>query len=162
MTIAKLRDAPSVASASPIGVAQSTVTHGSQHFAIAAFGVVPGEPIAPTGVAGNEVVISSGLADQGLKVGDQITIGTKTFTVAGTRADAWYNHTPVVYLDLLKWRELPEAAGAAATVVALSTGANDNRDALQRDTGTTLLSTSDAKAAIGSYSAENGSLSLIR
>lgn len=161
-TIATLRNDPSVISASPIGIAQTTAMHGDQQLAVAAFGVAPGDSVAPRGVSGDEVVISSGLADDGVKIGDQITLGTTSFTVAGTRSDAWYNHTPVIYLDLTKWQQLPEAAGAAATVVALNTAENGDVAAVQRESGTVLLSRSAANAAIGSYTAENGSLSLIR
>lgn len=53
----------------------------------------------------NEVVISSKLANQGIKLGQQLTLGlqSRPLTVVGFAKNAEYNMAPVVYGDQSQW-----------------------------------------------------------
>ncbi|GAO99477.1 ABC transporter permease [Fructobacillus ficulneus] len=53
----------------------------------------------------SEVVLSSKLADQGLKIGQKITLGlnSQQLTVVGFAKSAEYNMAPIVYGDLSQW-----------------------------------------------------------
>ncbi|NLS37359.1 FtsX-like permease family protein [Fructobacillus tropaeoli] len=53
----------------------------------------------------NEVVVSSKLADQGIKLGQKITLGLQSqpLTVVGFAKNAEYNMAPIVYGDRSQW-----------------------------------------------------------
>ncbi len=151
-----------VTAAAPIGIAQTSLEKGQKRVAISAFGVQPKGFVTPRGVGGNEVVISDALKDDGIRVGDEITIGNATFTVAGIRADSSYNHTPVVWMDLPQWQSLDAAGGATATVLALKTTGDYQVGPLEKSSHTVTETLDGSLGAVGSYSAENGSLTMIR
>lgn len=151
--------------ATPLGVAPARLSVQGREVAITAFGVDPGSSLAPTRLTADTVVVSDQLAaEQHLSVGDVVTMGGRQVRVTATRGDAAFNHTPVVWIALNAWRHLDAAAGAGATVMALSSdaGATSAVAATAASTGTTVVSRSDARAAVGSYTAENGSLTLMR
>ncbi|WP_159843508.1 ABC transporter permease [Nocardia sp. CY41] len=105
------------------------------------------------------VVLSIGAAaDLAAVPGDPVAIGGRVFTVAAVRGDDWYSHTPVVWMTLADWRALNPRSGAA-TVLAVS-GATD-QDGLNATAHTRTTDLSGARSAIGSYRAENGSLTLM-
>lgn len=155
---------PGVTGAAPLGVAPARVRLGSHDVAVTVFGVEPAGFLAPAGLGQGAVVVGRRLADEwGLAVGDRITLGGRDWPVAGTAAEASFNHTPVVWLPLDAWRGLDSAAGADATVVALRTDPAAFRDpGAAGGTGTVVVPVGDALAAVGSYAAENGSLTLMR
>ncbi|HET8616149.1 MAG TPA: ABC transporter permease [Actinomycetales bacterium] len=122
------------------------------------FGAVPDGFLAPPALAEGAVVVSDELADeQHLATGDTVQLGGQSLRVAAVRTSSSFNHTPVVWTTLDQWRRLDAAGGAAATVVALRGG--PVTDAVP---GTTVRTLSDARTAVGSYTAENGSLTLMR
>ncbi|MDN5896050.1 MAG: ABC transporter permease, partial [Nocardioides sp.] len=121
-----------------------------------AMGVRPGSSVAPdaAGVGPGEVVLSEPIAeDLGLGAGDELKIGTATFTVAAVRGDASFSHVPVAWLELSDWQKVT-GSGSAATVVATDSGSAPD--------GYTAATVDDSLAGIGSYTSENGSLQLIR
>lgn len=105
------------------------------------------------------VVLSTGAADDlAAAPGDSVTIGGRAFTVADVRGDDWYSHTPVVWMTLTDWRALNPRSGTA-TVLAVS-GATDPA-AVNATAHTRTTDLPAARSAIGSYRAENGSLTLM-
>ncbi|WP_431955356.1 ABC transporter permease [Nocardia lijiangensis] len=105
------------------------------------------------------VVLSEGAA-QALHVaaGDTVSVNERAFTVAAVRGDDWYSHTPVVWTTVADWRSLTPRGGAA-TVLAVS-GVSDAA-AADAAAHTTTASVSGSLDALGSYRAENGSLTLM-
>jgi putative ABC transport system permease protein len=153
-------------SAAPLGVAPARLSlldkasapgGEAQDVAVTVFGADPGSFVAPTELADGAVVVSAEMADdKGLQVGDTVRLGGHDARVAAVRDRSSFNHMPVVWTTLSDWQQLDSAAGAAATVMAL------RGDVTGEVAGTTVTSRSDSRAAVGSYTAENGSLTPMR
>ena len=94
----------------------------------------------------------------GRGAGDQVSVGTKQFTVSAVRGDDWYSHSPVVWMTLDDW-QAANPRGGVATVLAV-TGASD-ASATDKAAATTSTTVSGSLDAIGSYKSENGSLTLM-
>ncbi len=148
---------------------------------LALFGVDPGSFLAPTadtgsalGAGAGEVVVSPTLRDQGVEIGDTITldrIGTG-FTVIGFLAgQATFGHVDVAYTDLGTWQRVkagtrpgepvPPSVLEEATAIAVR---GDNVDTAAGDAraGTESLSLTQSFGASPGYSAETATLSLIQ
>lgn len=151
--------AAGVEAASPLGVAAARVRTAGHEVAVTAFGADPSGFLAPPGLTPGSVVLSPQLMDdEGLAAGDTVSIGGQRLTVVPATAESSFNHTPVVWLTLTDWQGLDEAAGAEASVVALRTSSSE---AISAD-GVTVVDRGDALSAVGSFTAENGSLTLMR
>ncbi|GGS90467.1 ABC transporter permease [Nonomuraea spiralis] len=155
-----------------LGVSMSRLAYGDERSTAAAlFGVQPGGALAqgrPVGAGG--IVLSTALATgTGLKSGDTLQIAGEDFTVSGIGDEASYSHTPVAWIEIGDWQRMARRGDAAtvATVLALTTDAPTSPNAADLDAadariGTTTVPLSEAPAAIGSFSSENGSLQLMR
>ncbi|AHK27604.1 ABC transporter permease [Rhodococcus opacus] len=103
------------------------------------------------------VILGAGAARSlGVGAGDRLTVGDVTFAVTAVRGDDWYGHSPAVWMTLADWQHA-NPRGGAATVLAVSGG----DDATNAAAGTTSRSVADSFSAIGSYTSENGSLTLM-
>ncbi|KAA6213306.1 ABC transporter permease [Streptomyces albofaciens JCM 4342] len=172
---------PGVASAEPLGIgtvkAAAGGGAGQRTAALSAFGVRPGSHLAPGGgkVADGAAVLSAKAADElGVRAGDRLTLSGRALTVAAVAGEAMFSHTPVVWTSLDDWAGVTGGSGhggssgssgdgaASATVVALTTTSDAGLDAADRRLGTRTVTTGEALRAIGSYTAENGSLQLMR
>ncbi|WP_369263475.1 ABC transporter permease [Streptomyces sp. R35] len=143
---------PGVTSAEPIGIRTLNAAAGDRTAAVSTFAVRPNSGIAPHGVGPGRIVLSEkAAAELRVGAGDRVRLGGSERTVAAVAGDASYSHTPVVWTAL----------SGDATVVALRTDGADLA-AGDRAAGTRTLTRDDARAAIGSYRAENGSLQLMR
>jgi len=143
---------PGVTSAEPIGIRTLNAVAGDRTAAVSSFAVAPDSGIAPDGVGPDRIVLSEKAAvELHVAAGDRVRLGGTERTVAAVEGDASYSHTPVVWTAL----------SGAATVVALRTDGAD-LTAGDRAAGTKTLTKDDARTAIGSYRAENGSLQLMR
>ena len=154
-----------VASASPLGIAPTRLDIGEQKVAVTAFGAEPQGPLAPRELTegGARVVVSDALAaEAALAAGDTVRLDGRTYTVAGTVDSASFSHTPVVWLSLSGWQQLNAARDAYASVLALDTTGKANLAAADTAASTVTRELSGSFAAIGSFSAENKSLTLIR
>ncbi|NEW41893.1 ABC transporter permease [Nocardia cyriacigeorgica] len=148
-------------SVDPIGIsrARATSATGAAPSQVALFGADGNTFGNRTATEPGTVVLSDGAAsalDAG--TGDPVDLGGHTFTVAAVHGDDWYSHTPVVWMTLPDWQSVSPRSGAA-TVLAVS----DVRalDAVNAAAHTTTTTPSDALSAIGSYEAENGSLTVM-
>ncbi|WP_370938576.1 ABC transporter permease [Amycolatopsis sp. cg13] len=137
---------PGVTSAEPIAISTASAAVGERTATLAAFGVQNQSP--------GTVVLSTGAADA-LKAheGDQLTLQGQKVTVAAINGDASYSHLPVVWTHLV---------GPNATVLAVTTDKSADLAAADARLGTRTVTKDDSLSAIGSYSAENGSLQLMR
>ncbi|WP_405745722.1 ABC transporter permease [Streptomyces sp. NBC_01525] len=153
---------PGVERAEPLGIATAKAEAGRHTAAVSVFGVGPGSSLAPGGapVTGGAVLSRKAADALGLARGDRLTLGGRTVTVAAVTGAAMYSHTPVVWTTLDDWRTLP-GGGDGATVVALTASGTDLAAADAR-LGTTTVTLAGSLAGIGSYTAENGSLQLMR
>ncbi|MFC0600968.1 ABC transporter permease [Streptomyces palmae] len=161
--------APGVESAEPLGITLTKATAGVKSTGVSAFGVEPGSRLAPDSgrIDSRSAVLSTPAADDlGLTAGDSFTLAGQRLTVAAVRGDAFFSHTPVVWIALGTWQKTapPTGTGDAphATVIAVNTAAGADVAAVDRVAGTRTVSRDDSLSAIGSYSSENGSLQLMR
>lgn len=155
---------PGVEAAEPLGVTTTRATAGGRGVGVSAFGVRPGSDLAPDSdrLTDHAVVLShSAAADLGLTAGDTLTLAGQRLTVASVTGDASFSHTPVVWTSLDTWQRTAPPDGPFATVIALRTSGADTATA-DRAAGTMTVERDDSLSAIGSYSAENGSLQLMR
>jgi putative ABC transport system permease protein len=151
---------PGVVQAAPLGVSRATMTVGESAVGVVIFGATDGSFIAPDalGDAGT-VVVSAPVAEaHGLVAGRPVTIGDTTYTVAVADRDESFSHSPVVWMALSEWQRL-NGAGGAVSVIALDTTDEFDGTAVA---GTVVRTTDASFASIGSFSAENGSLEMIR
>ncbi|MBE1533081.1 ATP-binding cassette domain-containing protein [Actinomadura algeriensis] len=108
-----------------------------------------------------EIVLSAELAESsGLRPGDRVRISGRAFTVTGSSGDASYGHSPVAWTTLDDWRAIGPAE--AATVLLLRVNGDPDLAAADARLNTTALTPGDARSAVPSFSAENGSLQLVR
>ena len=164
------RAVPGVA-AEPLGISMGRIsfgpsgeqgTSGERGASVALFGVGDRDRARPP--SAGQVVLSAGLAgDTGLKAGDTVRISGRPFTVAGTGGAASYSHAPVAWIGLDDWHAVdPQGGDRAATVLLLRVSGYPDLDAVDRRLGTATVARGDARSAIPSFSAENGSLQLMR
>ncbi|MEV0372200.1 FtsX-like permease family protein [Streptomyces sp. NPDC050636] len=158
---------PGVRRAEPLGIATAKAEAGGRTAAVSAFGVRPGARLAPaSGPVGDGAAVLSekAAASLGVRPGDALTLGGRTVRVAAVSGVAMYSHTPVIWTSLGDWRKLAGGSGGSggATVLALSTTGTAGLAAADKQLGTRTVTTDDALKAIGSYTAENGSLQLMR
>ncbi|OQO92021.1 ABC transporter substrate-binding protein [Saccharomonospora piscinae] len=162
---------PGVTAAEPLGITTTRADAGDTKAAVSAFGVRPGSPLAPEShrLGHDTVVLSITAADElGVAAGGKVTLAGKPATVAAVRGDVSFSHTPVIWTSLGFWQATAPPTGTSegprATVVALTTSGTSAADteAADRSLGTTTVTLDESLSAIGSYTAENGSLQLMR
>ena len=164
-------DAPRVASAEPLGVATTRATSNANTVAVTAFGVLPsssllGSAQAPT--AGAVVLTNVAAEALGASTGETVSIAGQDLLVTGVlESDASFAHTPALWISLEDWQAIgaPGTAGGddgdlLATAIAITSDglSTAEQNALDADLGTTTLTTTEARAAISSFSSENASL----
>lgn len=153
---------PGVVDAEPLGVATTRAEAAGRTAVLTAMGVRAGAALAPTDPAPGAVVLSTGAAEAlGAATGGTVTIGGRTFAVTEVAGDASFGHTPAVWMSIDDWQQLTPGS-AHATVLALTTDGSADLAAADATLDTRTLARSAALSAIGSYSAENGSLQLMR
>lgn len=107
-------------------------------------------------------MLSTGAAEAlGAGRGDTVTLAGVALSVTAVSGDAAYSHTSVVWTGLDDWQRLTPG-GAHATVIALTTTGPVDLAGADAELGTRTLSRAGSLSAIGSYTAENGSLQLMR
>ncbi|MFD7661938.1 ABC transporter permease [Streptomyces sp. NPDC059788] len=175
-------DVPGVRSAEPLGIGTVKAAAGGgaeqRTAALSAFGVRPGSDLAPGAgrIADGSAVLSAKAADElGVRAGGRFTLNGRTLTATAVSGEAMYSHTPVVWTSLADWAAVSGGTGAGnggsrasgggadtATVIALTTSSDAGLSTADRRLGTRTVTTGEALRAIGSYTAENGSLQLMR
>ena len=125
--------------------------------------MVPDGPLAP-----GTAVISQGLADAGLEVGDTLRIDRSDveLRVTGVAPKATYGHVDTVYVPLADWQAIarldPADDTAVASAVAISGGDPDALERVADDAGLDVVTRTEAYAGSPGYSAETSTMSLIR
>ncbi|GIG19867.1 ABC transporter substrate-binding protein [Cellulomonas chitinilytica] len=163
-------DAPGVTSADPLGVMTTRAESSTTTAPVTALGVEPGSVLLPgpaRDLATGTVALSADAAAAlAADVGDRVDVaGAELRVGAVVDEEVSFAHTPVVWTTLGDWQAVaaPRGDGPTATVVALTL---DEPDATVAATdaalGTVTVTTAQARSAIGSFSAENGSLTTIQ
>ncbi|MFC9875339.1 ABC transporter permease [Nocardia salmonicida] len=147
------------ADATPIGISRTRAEHaGASPTQVALFG---GDPSAfsnrPATAPGAVVLSSAAARELSAGTGDVVLLAGHEFAVADVAGDEWYSHTPVIWTSMQDWQAASPRAGAA-TVLAVTGAVPGGLDA---EAGTHSLPAKDAVQAIGSYQAENSSLTLM-
>lgn len=159
----RARKQPGVRAADPIGISSSRIIIGSTPAPATLFGIDPDSTAAPTGLTADSVVLSNELAkDHAVRVGQSITVNGEKLRIARVLDDASFSHLPVVWVPRTLWRQTGGPAAGEGSVLALQTTKDFDANAFDKATGLVAGSRADSLSAIGSYSAENGSLTMIR
>ncbi|MFG2695353.1 FtsX-like permease family protein [Kitasatospora sp. NPDC048407] len=166
--------------ATPLGVG---ITRGTtdRHTEVdlAAFGVEPGSFLDPGAEDGqrlggdDQLVISRKLADEGVAIGDTLTVDRLgiALKVTGITGRASYGHVPVGYVTTATWQRIrfttPGAKTPAAelphqySAIALQAGTSDLA-AADRELGTRTVALDDAFAAAPGYTGERVTMTSIQ
>lgn len=152
----------------PIGIAMGRVAYGDSQTTFTLFGVQPDFRDASGDVAPRqpgEVTLSKAAADKlHVTAGATVSIAGSNYRVASVRGDAWFSHTPVIWMNLSDWRTYSAATGApnsAATVLAVHGIGDDAVATVNQAANTVTTSVSGSFNAIGGYKSENGSLMMM-
>lgn len=142
---------------------------------VTVFVVPEGSFAAPKGVSKGSVVAGSGLTkDAEVSGGSSISFGDKKVRLASLSDNASYQHMPVVWMTQHDAEQAgivaaPGASGSAggaaqnaSSVALVKTGSGFDASALAKDAGLQAKTPSDSLSTLSSYTAENGSLTLMR
>ncbi|HWC22894.1 MAG TPA: ABC transporter permease [Flexivirga sp.] len=154
---------PGVRAADPIGISSTRIAIGSSPAPVTLFGIDPDAAAAPDGLTSDSVVLSTDLAhDHDVRVGQAVIVNGTRLRVARVVDDASFSHLPVVWVPRTLWRHTAGPAAGEGSVIALQTTSGFDVTSFDDATGLVATSRAGALSAIGSYSAENGSLTMIR
>ncbi|MFF5257843.1 FtsX-like permease family protein [Actinomadura viridis] len=176
---------PDVAEAVPYGNTLVNARSGRNvEIDLALFGVPPGSFLSPevgegTRLGGDAsgVVVSRTALDEGLRVGDTLTVdrvGTRLRVIGATERQDTFGHVDVAYVPLPVWQRIkagagpsdamPERATREITAVAVRARPGKTVDLAAGDAaaGTESLSLEESYGASPGYTAETSTLQLIQ
>ncbi len=179
-TIRSLNRQPGIR-AEPLGLTLFNAKDaGGGSFSIALVGIDPGGFMAKGAAGGSElgrtpagVIISQGIASDGVHVGDRVSIDRAgiTLQVAGIAPTATYGHVDLVYAPMALWRQatygqvtggaLPLSAQGLASAAALQVRPGVDVAATGSRLGVDIVSKQQAYAGSPGYAAETATMSLI-
>ncbi len=158
-----------VRDAQPLGIVTTRAAAHGTTVAVTAVGVTTGSSLTPGGgpADGQVVVTRRGAQELGVAAGDVVGLDGTDLTVARVVADdAQLSHTPVVWTSLGDWQQVGARGGddaaPVATVVALDTDDPAGVSAADEAIGTTTVTTTEARSAVSSFTAENLSLTTMQ
>lgn len=173
--VAVLAGVPGV-QAEPLGVgifnAKSTDGTPTE---VTLFGIEPGGYLAASITGGdrltsgsNDVVVSQGLTDTGIGVGDHIVLDRSglDMTVAAVAPEATYGHVAVVYAPIGLWRQAgygsSSNASDLASAVAINAPGGTGLTASAAQAGVEVVTKTEAYSGSPGYAAETSTMTLIR
>ncbi len=132
--VAKAAKAPGVEKASGVGVLLTSGDTSAGEQDLAVFGVDPTGAGVPTTLTdgrlpepgeNNTAAIEQSLADQGVAIGDTVSVGPVDAQVVGVVTDASYQLQPTVWTSIDTWREMrnsvrPEFTGVTDDINAIA------------------------------------------
>lgn len=175
-TVAAVED---ITLAEPIGISSATVTGQKNDtlIGVSLFGIEPDGVMMPHITSGtsfteskatNPVVVNETLKNDGVQVGDTITVipGDITLTVVGMTSGETYRLAPVVFLPLEFWQTMqPQQPGLPtdpATAILVK-GDSAAFDAIPRQVpGSTVATKAEVENQIPGESAQNSTLLMIQ
>ena len=176
------RDVSGVEDAAPFGnTLVNAKTDRDVDIDLALFGVEPDSWLAPEATDGatlsgpDTVLLSSTAEEEGVRVGDTITIGQlgTTLTVGGfLEGQHTFGHVDIGYLALPTWQEIragvrpgekvPDHVYDEVTAIAVRADSDADLTAAADSTGTTALTLDESFGASPGYTAETSTLQLIQ
>lgn len=174
----EVQRAPGVTQATGVGVLLTAGQAADEEYDLAIFGVDPQGAGVPTTVTegrlpepGENAVaaVDQGLIDQGVAMGDTISVGTQSIEVVGVVQDSQYQLQPTVWTSLATWRDMrnevrPEFTGVNDDVnaVALVTESGVTAEQIQAEIGDlTVLSAEQTGLAIPGVEQQSSTLNAI-
>lgn len=181
--VGKWAEQPGVEDAAPFG---NTLINGRTNTGVdidlALFGVEPGSFVSPTASEGEslsnapgELVISETAAEDGLSIGDTVTVeplGTQLRVVGILDGQSTFGHVDVAFVPLKTWQEIRAGARPGEPVpprvyediTAVAVKADKSVDLAAGDAaaGTTSLTLDESFGASPGYTAETSTLMLIQ
>lgn len=152
--------APGVAEAGGVGILLTAGSAPSGEYDVAVFGVDPDGAGVPTtlvdgrfpGVGENGVAaVDQQLIDDGVKLGDSISVGSQSAEVVGVVRDSQYQLQPTVWTSIDTWRQMrngvrPEFTGVNDDVnaVAIETAPDVTAEQIQSEIGDLTVLSADA------------------
>lgn len=113
-----------------------------------------------------QVVLNSDFEDQGIQVGDSVTVlgPDKELTVSGFADTGTYGHVDIAFGSLAEWQELVYGDNAQGRFSAIAVDATGEIDfsSVDKAAGTEVDTKEQAYAGSPGYSAETSTMSLIR
>lgn len=174
--VARVQAVPGVSVATPVG--QSTVTvqriAGGDRLSATILAIDPNGFLAPHATEGKPlaqaaadgVVVDASLANDGVKLGDRLTVqpSGKTLTVTGFTTGHTYSHMPVIFSSVALWQSLRPEANAGGTISAIAIKANDQAvDRIAEAVpGIEIGSKAQVIQNLPGYAEESGTLTLIQ
>ncbi|HYF74847.1 MAG TPA: FtsX-like permease family protein [Nocardioides sp.] len=174
---------PGVRDAAPFGNTLANA-HSDRGLAVdlALFGVEPGSFVDPAPAEGEGlgadplgIVVSETLLDQGLRIGDTVTIdriGTELHVVGAVDGQHTYGHVDIAYVPLETWQQvrvgarpgeqIPSGARDEVTAVAVRADGEVDLAGADRAARTESLSKEASYGASPGYTAETSTLMLIQ
>jgi len=125
------------------------------------------------GRSGTGVIVSRGVAADGVRVGDRITLdrSSAALRVVGVAPTATYGHVALVYAPIALWRQatygqvtggvLPSSAQGLASAAALQVRPGVDISAVGKRLGVDIVTKQQAYAGSPGYVAETATMSLI-
>jgi len=139
------------------------------------FGLVPNGFLASSvangdrlGSGPDSVVISQGLADSGVAVGDHLILDRSglDMAVAAVASEATYGHVDIVYVPIDLWRRAAygssTTSGDLASAVALNAPPGADLATTAARAGVDVVTKADAYSGSPGYAAETSTMTLIR
>lgn len=158
----------------PVGMAQTLLTAESSE-SVAVWGIPEGSDLVEhtaspalrgaTEPEADGVVLSATVAEeQGLLVGDPVTIGPLDLTVDGIVEDQWYSHSAIVWVTTESWQAMTHVEDRIVGNVLAIFGTEDATawDATANATATVSTSVAESFQALPAYSSESGSLTMMQ
>lgn len=144
----------------PLGATQTRLEAGGAA-SVAVLGLPVGTPIPGGGIVGEGVILSGSIAEeQGIRVGESVTLGGREVPVLGTTGDEHYSHSPVVWADTGTWAQVAHVGEDVLGTVLMAegdlSGGRWEEVATARDA--VAVDTTGAFAGLPAYSSEQGSL----
>lgn len=174
-----LKNQKDVKDATPMGATMATVlndtTSDDEKVDVTILGVKPGSFLEPEVVEGSplqdgkdlEVIANDTLKDKGFKIGDTLKIegSLEKVKIVGFVTNETYNHLPVIFTTLDKWRAIQFAApgsdkGIEKPVNAIMLqGENINAEKVNKNfKGTEIVTKAEAVQGMPGYKEENGTI----
>ncbi len=152
------KSASGVDSVRPLSVQQSKMSSPDASTTVALMSSTRGKG-TPAPNTDSSVAISQTAADElGVKTGDTVTISGNDFEVSAITDDAWFSHTPAVWLSRDGWLKV-DRSGDFANVLLVDGSAD--WEAVNTSAATQSASTLGSLSAIGSFTSEAGSLGMM-
>ncbi|KQB84705.1 ABC transporter permease [Corynebacterium oculi] len=151
-TVSAWRRTPGVTEVTPLGITQTSAQAGTETAAVAVLGLPEGSEVP----GGGRIPAEGALLPETIDAPSALTMSGVEVPVAGTVAEEYYSHLPVVWVSMSTWKEV--AHSPTPTVLMVDGDPQDAWEDTERATGSAAVSVTESFAGLGAYQSERGSL----